>query len=168
MSQLRHQPQRSFTGIKLGGLLFVRWLLLVVIALDLVSSPLHLHHHEGGPEGYALSTHVDQLDADSLEPVTVLGHVHVHGDNGVSDAAADKGSHGGHSMSALQVSAVQFAVAEPASGPMVIGPMSSLALLLGHASVQEVAVWRPERDRVPIPLFRTLPPDGRAPPQLRV
>lgn len=46
---------------KAALMLLVRWLLVLVIAMDLISSPFHAHHHESGPEGY--SSHAGQLDA---------------------------------------------------------------------------------------------------------
>ena len=139
----------------------VHWVLVVVIALNMVSSPFHAHHHDGGPDGYGTTAdHLDMDEADSgvastfSEPLT-------------HKTAADN-AHVGHSVSALRGAEVKVAKMETR---MEAGlPVSILAftMLLDPPVAEGLTGWLPARERVPIPSFRTVPPDGRAPPTLHV
>ncbi|MGJ7583041.1 hypothetical protein ACSFA3_23015 [Variovorax sp. RHLX14] len=141
-------------------MLLVRWLLVLVIAVDLISSPFHAHHHESGPEAY--SSHAGQLDVghSSFEQVAQDDDhsLHVDSDN------ADHG--GGHSMSALQGTPIQLATPDSAPKFLALVPLFVLFGLITQPVAEALVRWRPGRERVPIPLFRTVPPDGRAPPSL--
>ncbi|OYW21364.1 MAG: hypothetical protein B7Z52_00995 [Burkholderiales bacterium 12-64-5] len=95
MSANTAQLSRSIAPAKARLMLLVRWLLVLVIAMDLISSPFHAHHHESGPEGY--SSHAGQLDAghSSFEQAPQADELSLH----VDSDDADHG--GGHSLSAL-------------------------------------------------------------------
>ncbi|MGJ7538498.1 MULTISPECIES: hypothetical protein [unclassified Variovorax] len=149
---------------KAGVMLLMRWLLVLVIAVDLISSPFHAHHHESGPEGY--SSHASQLDAghSSFEQAAQDDDhlLHVDSDN------ADADHRGGHSMSALQGTPIQLASPDSAPKFLALVPLFVFVGLLTQPMAEALVRWRPGRERVPIPLFRTVPPDGRAPPSLHV
>ena len=160
MSAHAFQLSTSVTPAKVGVMLLVRWLLVLVIAVDLISSPFHAHHHESGPEGY--SSHAGQLDAghSSFEQAPQADELSLH----VDSDDADHG--GGHSLSALQGAPIQLASPDSAPKLLALVPLFVLFGLITQPVAEALARWRPGRERVPIPLFRTVPPDGRAPPQL--
>lgn len=141
-------------------MLLLRWLLVLVVAVDLISSPFHAHHHESGPEGY--SNHAGQLDVghSAFEQAAQDDGLSLHADSDNADHG------GGHSMSALQGAPIQLA--SPASVPKLLAlvPLFVLFGLITQPVAEALVRWRPGRERVPIPLFRTVPPDGRAPPSL--
>lgn len=163
MTARAFQLSESVAPAKAVVMLLMRWLLVLVIAVDLVSSPFHAHHHESGPEGY--SSHAGQLDVghSSFEQVAHQNDdlsLHVDSDN------ADHG--GGHSMSALQGTPIQLASPDSAPKLLALVPLFVLFGLITQSVAEALTRWRPGRERVPIPLFRTVPPDGRAPPSLHV
>jgi hypothetical protein len=156
------QLSESIPPAKAGVMLLMRWLLVLVIAVDLISSPFHAHHHESGPEGY--SSHAGLLDVghssfEQAAPDDDLS-LHVDSDN------ADHGS--GHSMSALQGAPIQLASPDSAPKFLALVPLLVFVGLLAQPAAEALVRWRTGRERVPIPLFRTVPPDGRAPPSLHV
>ncbi|MGJ7568870.1 hypothetical protein ACSFBM_33810 [Variovorax sp. GB1R11] len=162
MTARAFQLSESVAPAKAGVMMVVRWLLVLVIAVDLISSPFHAHHHESGPEGY--SSHAAQLDVghSSFEQVAQDDDhaLHVDSDN------ADHG--GGHSMSALQGTPIQLANPDSAPKLLALVPLFVLFGLITQPVAEALVRWHPGRERVPIPLFRTVPPDGRAPPSLHV
>ena len=139
----------------------VHWVLVVVIALNMVSSPFHAHHHEGGPDGYGTTADHFELDEDGsgLGPASTEPLTH----RTVADNA-----HVGHSVSALRGAEVKVAKVE--TGMEAGLPVSILAftMLLDPPVADGLTGWHPARERIPIPSFRTVPPDGRAPPTLHV
>lgn len=141
-------------------MLLVRWLLVLVIAVDLISSPFHAHHHEIGPEGYA--SHVGHLDVghSSFEQAVQEDEISLHGDPDDTDHI------GGHSMSALQSAPLQPASPESTPKFLAIAPLFVLIGLLVQPVAEALVPWRSSRERPSIPPFRTVPPDGRAPPSL--
>lgn len=162
MSASTIQLSRSIAPAKAGVMLLVRWLLVLVIAVDLISSPFHAHHHESGPEGY--SSHAGQLDVghSSFEQSSQADELSLH----VDSDDADHG--GGHSMSALQSTPIQLVSSDSAPKLLALVPVFVLFGLITQPVAEALARWHPGRERVPIPLFRTVPPDGRAPPSLHV
>ncbi len=156
------QLSRSIAPAKAGVMLLVRWLLVLVIAVDLISSPFHAHHHESGPEGY--SSHAGQLDVghSSFEQVAQDDDHSLHVDSDNTDHG------GGHSMSALQGTPIQLASPDSAPKLLALVPLFVFFGLVTQPVAEALVRWRPDRERVPIPLFRTVPPDGRAPPSLHV
>lgn len=160
MNARAFQLSESVAPAKAGVMLLLRWLLVLVIAVDLISSPFHAHHHESGPEGY--SSHAGQLDAahSSVEQAAENDDLSLHVDS-------DNADHGdGHSMSALQGAPIQLASPDSAPKLLALVPLFVFFGLITQPMAEALARWRPDRERVPIPLFRTVPPDGRAPPSL--
>lgn len=162
MSALTHQLSKSAPSAKAGVMLLVRWLLVLCIAVDLISSPFHAHHHEGVPEGY--SGHAGQLDVDHPSFAQV-----VEGDAFSPHVDADNADHrGGHSLSALQGTPIQLVSADSTPKLSALVPLFVLFGLVTQPIAEALAHWRPGRERTPIALFRTVPPAGRAPPSLHV
>lgn len=139
-------------------MLLLRWLLVLVLTMDLVGSPWHAHHHEGGPDGHV--THTAQVDSD---------HEFMHGhDNDVtaSHLDADHSAHFGHSLLALRTPLLQMASVQLQDTPQKLASPYWFSELLTTPTVEATVRWQPAKEREPIQLFRTLPPDGRAPPTL--
>lgn len=149
---------------KPGVWLLLRWILVLVIALDLVSSPWHAHHHEGAAEDYASHAEAAVVtdSADFATDADDASHdVHGH-------VASAHGGQRGHSLAALRVTPLQLA-APAALLLWAIAPVfKSLTDLLAPPAVDRILPWRPRHERVPVASFRALPPDGRAPPFLHV
>lgn len=162
MNTRAFQLSEPAAPFKVGVTLLVRWLLVLVIAVDLISSPFHAHHHDSGPEGY--SSHASQLDAghSSFEQSAQADELSLHVDS-------DNADHfGGHSMSALQGAPIQLASPDSAPKLLALVPLFVLFGFITQPVAEALVRWRPGRERVPIPSFRTVPPDGRAPPSLHV
>lgn len=151
-------------------MLLLHWMLVLVLAMDLVSSPWHAHHHDGGPDGTV--AHAAQVD-DGHD--FVHGHGHGHGDydgDGDGDGGvalhltADHFAHVSHSVLALRTSPIQLASPQLQENPQDLDRPYWLFVGLTPPLVEASDRWQPGRVREPIPLFRVLPPVGRAPPTL--
>lgn len=149
--------QLTLSTASSGLMWLARWMLVLLLAADLIGSPFHAHHHDGGPQGYASHT-MDHAAHDTGD----WDHDAQHAD---SD---EPGGIGGHSLSALRGAPVQPAHPETWVELHGVVPLVAFAALLTQPDAEVDVVWRPGRDRVPIPSFRTVPPDGRAPPSLSV
>lgn len=148
---------RSFANVALRQL--ARWLLvvlLVVFVVDLVSSPFHGHHHIGGPDGY-----LNHLADDSHFVSAAVADHENH-----SRHSEDTDHSGGHEISALQFTPMQLSKPESVAKALAFVPLFIFFGLLTQPTAERVVRWRSGRNSVPIPLFRTVPPDGRAPPSL--
>lgn len=128
---------------------FMRWLVLVVMALDLISAPLHAHAHDMGPDQFLAHSHAD--DGGHDDPLDIATHAE----------AMDHAM--GHSSAAIR-----SAEREPVSTP-------SLAIIVSHVAALQArepavsaadAPWHAAADHIPIPSRCTLRPEGRAPPVL--
>lgn len=126
--------------------LLLNWLLVAVLALDLAGSPLHAHVHDGGfssgATAWASAGHHDEAAEAHL------GH--------------DDGAAFSHSITALRGHVVDLPDAPPDAAlnsatpwPVSDIPANSVAVRLP---------WPPDRHRAGASAFRSLPPDGRAPP----
>lgn len=127
-----------------GWGLLGRWLLLLVLAFDLVSSPFHAHSHDLGSDhlGAQAAAHaideVASLRADDLQP---------------------RGF--GHSQAALRSIEPRLDDAVMTHVLATIG----LWAVAAFAGATVSRAWMPARaDRRPPPPGRFLRPDGRAPP----
>lgn len=127
---------------------WLRWMLVVLLAFDQASAPLHRHHH------------VNAIDA-----VVSVGTAHDDLRAGVNAHDDGRELHFTHVVSAARAEALEPAwfTDEPAGGMAEPGPWPS-ALLgtpieVGHAAERALATHHPAR---PVPLSR--PPEGRAPP----
>lgn len=128
----------------------LRCLLIALFALDLVGSPLHAHHHDSG---------TFQLDIEaSAEHVDDASH-DAHVESGDAPRAFM------HSVVALRASAVAIAApiwADEADST----PAPVAAFGLSQSTAAPELPWQRARERVRLGVFRSLPPDGRAPPVL--
>ena len=151
---LKPGSQRPRDAVALVRLV-LSWLLVTVLAVDLVTSPLHAHRHDGewsvGGTLPASTDHPgDPLDADHVD---VLAHIdNDHQATGIS-----------HSISALR-SAAESTAAEPTPDE----PLAAFAAWLIPApwspGPAPAVVWPPDRQRAGSSVFKSLPPHGRAPP----
>ncbi|MBL8329266.1 MAG: hypothetical protein JNJ71_10475 [Rubrivivax sp.] len=130
------------------------WLLVAVLAVDLVTSPLHAHRHDGEwSVGGALSAPADHpgdvLDADHDD---VLAHIDAHEATGIS-----------HSIAALR-SAAESTATEPAPDESLATFVAWLIPALWAPGPAPAVVWPPDRQGAGSSVFKSLPPHGRAPP----
>lgn len=129
---------------RVGWCLLGRWLLLLLLAFDLVSSPFHAHSHDLG------SDHLGpQAEAHAVDTIASL-------------RASDLHPPGfGHSQAALRS-------LEPRLDDAPIDPALAVFGALSAAAAIAVAVtraWFPAATASrPAPAGRFLRPDGRAPP----
>lgn len=139
------RDRRSF-----GASLTVRWMLTLLVAFDLIGSPFHAHRHDLGADGHGPHA-VHAAD-------TSVGGEPLH-------VEADEGAAFGHSLTMLLP-------AEPQPGkwrPTLHTVVYALALASSPQSLMLArAAWDASPDRVPIPPYPHLRPDGRAPPSLHI
>lgn len=131
-----------------------------MLAVDLIGSPFHAHHHDGGVDGLPTqATHIasdhafDRLDGD-LE-----NDLHAE----VAEAA-----HFRHSLTALRGASVGLASLKLPTELASLVPVFALTDVATQPNTEALVRWRSDRKRAPVPSFRTIPPDGRAPPSLHV
>ncbi|EHR70983.1 hypothetical protein BurJ1DRAFT_2143 [Burkholderiales bacterium JOSHI_001] len=133
--------------------LVLSWLLVAVLAVDLVTSPLHAHRHDGKWSlGGTLSAAADHpSDLRGLDPAGALALIDDHEAPGVS-----------HSISALR-SAAEVIAGEPASDdpPAAATWLTPAPWSPGPAPA---VAWPPDQHRAGSSAFKGLPPHGRAPP----
>jgi hypothetical protein len=133
--------------------LFFSWLLVAVLAVDLITSPLHAHRHDGdGSAGGTLAASPARVnDQFSTGSASVLIHVEHDEVLGFS-----------HSISALRSSTEVTASVPPSDEPTAARHwfVPSLWPPVGAAAL----VWPPDRHRAGPSAFKSLPPHGRAPP----
>ena len=159
MSSQQFRLFERISAVGMSGRRLVHWVLVVVIALNMVSSPFHAHHHEGGPDGYGTTADHFELDEAGLAPASTEPLTH--------KTAVDN-AHVGHSVSALRGAEVKVAKMETGVGAGLSVSILAFTMLLDPPVAEGLTGWLPARERVPIPSFRTVPPDGRAPPTLHV
>ncbi len=138
---------------RLGVGTVVRWLLMLVLAFDLIGSPLHAHHHEGATD--SAGRHGLHVDAAT-------------GDRAATHVDADDDHALGHSLLALLAAA-------PQPGPWVPGVFAVLSVFSTRSPADRAPLqvltgpgWNAGPDRIPIPHDLHLRPDGRAPPILHI
>lgn len=128
----------------------VRWLVLIVMVFDILSTPFHHHQHDNDLDaGFAAAAHqlVDQHDA-------IASHVE----------DADHDAHAvGHSAMALRT---QFESTVHASATAADALILASAFVLVFPTIEvdsPVPDW-PDRGPPQFTSFKSLPPAGRAPP----
>lgn len=127
----------------------LRCLLIALFALDLVGSPSHAHHHDSGTFQLGVEASAEHVDDAAHD---------AHVESG--DARAFM-----HSVAALRASAVTIAASEGADEvDTTLAPVAAFGLLQSTAAPE--LTWHRARERVGLGVFRSLPPDGRAPPVL--
>lgn len=135
-----------------GSSMLVRWLVLLVIALDLLSSPLHSHHHDAGTSGGTF--HASAISSD-----------HDHDQDGhVSDAVDHADEHGGsvgHQLAALLPDdSVSHADWQPLLFALLLVP----GVALTPIETSQRFAWDTLREPIPSSTGRHWLPVGRAPP----
>jgi hypothetical protein len=138
-----------------GARTFARWLLLVVVAFNFLSSPFHAHSHDlGASEGHALLSH----ELHDAHVGTALDHeLDVH-------AEAPGALSFGHSLVAFWPGSLPKldgkALLQAVLAPPPAAPASDLRLSIPRPA------WAAASERIPIASDRHWRPDGRAPPSL--
>ena len=129
--------------------LLLNWLLIALLALDLAGSPLHAHRHDGefSMAGAAWAA-AEQHDG--------VAEAHAEHDD---DAALS------HSIMALRGQGLDLL--DLPDAPAVATLCCATPWPTSDAVASAAAVrlpWPPDRHRAGASAFRSLPPDGRAPP----
>ena len=129
------------------------WLLVAVLAVDLVTSPLHAHRHDGvWSVGGSLAA-----SADHPSGLPGLGSV-----SGPKQVDQDEAPGISHSISALRSSTEVTASVPPSDEP---GAATHWFVRSRWSPGDAAAfVWPPDRHRAASSAFKSLPPPGRAPP----
>ena len=142
-STLSHRP---LSGVR-GAWWFARWLLVLVVAFDLLSAPFHQHHHHDGVTG--------QLD---------FATAHVSLDDGDTHADGDEHPSVSHATMAIRIDPSRVGQLRPIDNAEV--PVALVAVARCLVSVDELPTvhWRSDRSRPDFQSHRSLPPAGRAPP----
>jgi len=150
-STARQAEHRGPRGAVALVRLVLSWLLVAVLAVDLGTSPLHGHRHDGEwSAGGALvvsSAHAHVLHAPGSADLGT--HVEHEDAPGLS-----------HSISALRGPVEMMADVFPLDEGVVAAPW----LGTEPRTPRGAAAWPPDRPRAGASAFRSLPPNGRAPP----
>ena len=139
-------PTRPLGGVRRARW-FSRWLLVLVVAFDLLSAPFHHHHHHDGAQGQLAfsTTHASLEDADA------------HVDSDDHPLAS-------HATMAIRVDPSRLAWLPPIdNADAQIGPVSVVQRLADGDRFLSLP-WPPDRSRPDFRSHRSLPPAGRAPP----
>ena len=140
------RPAAMPAGRDFGLLSLGRWVLILLLAFDLIGSPFHAHAHDFGGDG--LGSHA----VHAGESADAAGAVH---------AEEFDGPGFGHSIVALRP-------AEPARGAWAVAVATTICVRPSGGGLAETmppcAGWRSALTRVPISPFPHLRPDSRAPP----
>lgn len=146
MSRTRNLLSRRPLGGVSGAWWFARWLLVLVVAFDLLSGPFHHHRHDG------------------VEGQLGLATAHASFDDGDSHAEDADPALASHSAMAIRIDPSRLGQLPANDNAEVQVALVSVTQLL--AAVDELAPehWRPDRSRPDFRSHRSLPPAGRAPP----
>jgi hypothetical protein len=129
----------------------VRWVLVMVLVFDQLSSPFHRHHHgfdvDAGFDAAAAHEIADQLTAS-------VTHVEDH----------DHGAHlVGHSSMALRSQTASTVDGSATSADALILATAFVLVFPATEADSPVRDW-PDRGPPQFTTFKSLPPAGRAPP----
>lgn len=146
---LRRHPLPRPTRTGSGCAWLARWLLVLVLVVDLVGAPLHAHAHDSGVDGHAWTPHVDApgrdtSHVDDADDVLLLQHATLTLPTSI-DAAQANASDG--------LAGFVLAWWPPFDAERTLPP--------AVAEARWWAAWPPP----PRPEYRSRPPAGRAPPQ---
>lgn len=155
MTPAAHKPPAHWRPRDAAALvrLALSWLLVAVLAVDLVTAPLHTHRHHGE---WSAGT---SLVVSAEHPGHLSGPAHVGGQAHVDHGTAPGIS---HSITALRSAVELTAGAPPSDQPTAAAPWFVPAL--GPPAGPTAFVWPPDRQRAEPAAFKSLPPHGRAPP----
>ena len=148
MSRTRHPStlsRRPLGGVS-GAWWFARWLLVLVVAFDLLSAPFHHHHHDGVEGQLEFATAHASLDG---------GDTHVESDDHPLVS---------HATMAIRIDPSRLAQLPPVDNADAQIAFVSAAQLLAAVDELPPPQWRPDRSRPDFRSHRSLPPAGRAPP----
>ena len=126
---------------------FARWLLVLVVACDLLSAPFHHHHHHDGVDG--------QLG---------LATAHASFDDGDAHAEDADYALASHSAMAIRIDPSRLGQLPAIDNADAQVALVSVAQLLAAIDEMPSEHWRPDRARPDFRSHRSLPPAGRAPP----
>lgn len=153
------QIRNSTSSVCFKWIRLVQCLFVLLLALDLVGSPFHTHHHEGSTDSY--SVHTDQHQGKYAESVEFAGL-----DHGLSvDSDADDAS-GSHSLATIRSAPIELDTSRSSVALQFLGTLFFFVSLAAPPIAAPVLQWCFHHSRLPVPLFRTVPPNGRAPPAL--
>ena len=144
-------PNPSTLGRRLrsglsGAWWIARWLLVLVVAFDLVSAPFHHHHHDG------------------VEGQLGLATAHASVEVGVIHLDADDHPLASHAATAIRIDPSRLAQLPPIDNAEAQSALVSVAQLLAAVDDQPPRQWLTDRSRPDFRSHRSLPPAGRAPP----
>ncbi len=125
---------------------FARWLLVLVVACDLLSAPFHQHHHDGVDGQLAFATAHASLD---------------NGDSHAEDADHPLAS---HSAMAIRIDPSRLGQLPAIDNAEAQVELVSVTQHLAAVDELPPEHWRPDRSRPDFRSHRSLPPAGRAPP----
>lgn len=145
-----HRPSGGVSG----AWWVARWLLVLVLAFDLLSAPFHPHHHDG-VEG-------------QLEFAAAHAHAYAYAHASINDGAAHAEGEE-HPLVSHAATAIRI---DPSRLGQLCAADSNDAPVALVAVVQHLAAFdeppptrfRPDRSRPDFLSHRSLPPAGRAPP----
>ena len=155
-----HRPSGGVSG----AWWIARWLLVLVLAFDLLSAPFHHHRHDG-VEG--------QLEVAAAH---ALAHAHAHAHANAHASVDDGATHAeGEEHPLLSHAAVAIRIDPSRLGQISAGadaddradaPVAVVPVVQQLAAFDEPppARFRPDRSRPDFLSHRSLPPAGRAPP----
>ena len=129
-----------------GAWWLVRWLLVMVVALDLLSAPFHSHHHVG------------------IEGQLEFGAAHASFDDGDAHVDSDEHSPVSHSATALRTETSRLGRLPDLDEADLPVALISVAQLLSALDEPAPTHSRPDRTVPDFRCHRSLPPAGRAPP----
>ena len=151
-----HRPSGGVSG----AWWIARWLLVLVLAFDLLSAPFHPHHHDG-VEG--------QIEVAAAH---AHAHAHAHGhasvDDGATHAEGEEHPLVSHAAMAIRIDPSRLGQIAAADGTddRADAPVALVSVLQPLAAFDEPppSRFRPDRSRPDFLSHRSLPPAGRAPP----
>ena len=139
--------RRPLGGVRGAGW-FARWLLVLVVALDLLSAPFHHHLHDGGQGQREFATAHASLEASASD-------THMESDDHLLVS---------HATMAIRINPSRLAQLPPIDN--AAAQLALVSVLHRLAAVDDLPPpqWRPDRSRPDFRSHRSLPPPGRAPP----
>ena len=123
-----------------------RWLLVLVVACDILSAPFHQHHHDGVDGRLGLAT------------------AHASFDDALSHAQDADHPLASHSAMAIRIDPSRLGQLPAIGNANIPVAMISVVELLASLDEPPPPQWRPDRSRPDFRSHRSLPPAGRAPP----
>ncbi len=137
--------RRPLGGVS-GAWWFARWLIVLVVAFDLLSAPFHHHHHDG------------------VEGQLEFATAHASLDDSDAHVESDEHSLVSHATMAIRIDPSRLAQLPPTDNAEVKIALVSVAQLLAAVDELPPPQRRPDRSRPDFRSHRSLPPASRAPP----